>query len=129
MTNGASYKTFALGDRLALQADLGVHLGMKNSANFWSLDLHPNAMYQRKISKVNLYWFAGGGLSLGYLFSNSLDYGRFGVNAIGGLEYKFKIPLALQFDFRPGYGMYFRQHVSPRSYFDWGLNLSVRYTF
>lgn len=128
MTDGASYKAFVLGDRLALQADLGVHLGMKNSWNFWSLDLNPNIMYQRKISNTGLYWFAGGGLSLGYIFSEHLDFGRFGVNAIGGLEYKFNIPLALQFDFRPGYGLRFREHFND-SYFDWGLNLSARYTF
>lgn len=127
-TNGASYKTFALGDRLALQADLGIKLGMKNSWNFWSLDLTPNIMHQREISNIRLYWFAGCGFSLGYVFSETVDYGRFGVNAIGGLEYKFNIPLSLQFDFRPGYGLVFREHYNG-SYFDWSLNLSARYTF
>ena len=128
MTEAVSYKTFALGTNLALQADLGIHLNMRNSWDFWSLDLNPNLMYERKIGGTGLYWFAGGGISLGYVFSEHWAYGRFGVNAIGGLEYKFRIPLALQFDFRPGYGLIFREHYNS-SYFDWGLNLGVRYTF
>jgi hypothetical protein len=55
--------------------------------------------------------------------------GKFGVNAGGGVEFTFsKIPLALQTDFRPGYGLLFdaNDHVS---YFDWSVNISARYCF
>jgi len=130
---GASYKTFIISDKLALQADLGTKLNVR-SWSFWSLDLNPNAMYEQQIAKVDgLYWFAGGGISLGYMLSGRIyysgfGYGRFGINAIGGVEYKFKFPLTLQADFRPGYGLLFRKNISD-SYFDWGLNVSARYTF
>ena len=136
--DGVTYKTFAFGDRFGFQVDLAPKINVRDHWNFWSLDLSPNLMYQGKIGGTGLYWFAGGGLSLGYVisdyffsnyfFSDYFDYGKFGVNAIAGLEYKFGIPLSLQFDFRPGYGLVFREHFND-SYFDWGLNLSVRYTF
>jgi hypothetical protein len=128
MMDGVTYKTFAFGDRLAFQVDLAPKINVRKNWDFWSLDLNPNLMYQGKIASTGLYWFAGGGLSLGYVFSEYFDYGKFGVNAIAGLEYKFNIPLSLQFDFRPGYGLMFREHAND-SYFDWSLNLSVRYTF
>ena len=135
MFNGASYKTFAFSDKLALQADLGMKWSVRQWS-FWSVDVNPNLMYQKGFSKVNgLYWFAGGGVSLGYAFSTYGWYngyhsgvGRFGVNAIGGVEYKFKFPLTLQLDFRPGFGLLFYRGGA-NGYFDWGLNLSARYAF
>lgn len=84
----------------------------------------------------------GGGPLLGYNWNVCNDYdphynysyygwgnnAKIGLGMLLGLEYKFDIPLSLQADFRPGYAMllsggYFGY------YFDWGLNLSVRYTF
>jgi hypothetical protein len=129
MMHGVSYKTFVLGNNFALQADFGVKLSVQNTWAFWSLDmLAPNLMYQHEISAIRLYWFAGGGFSLGYAFSDYSDYGKFGLNTIGGVEYKFHFPLTVQADFRPGYGLHFRNNESS-SYFDWGINLSARYTF
>lgn len=140
--NGISYKTF-LTDNIALSADLDVKIcPIGFTINLYDLEANPNVMYERNIKK-GLYWFAGGGLSLGYNFligSGLLEeweynnYGKFGINAIGGLEYKFNIPLTLQFDFRPGYGMVFYQYGKKKKwgtdhYFDWGLGVSVRYTF
>ncbi|MDR1878693.1 MAG: hypothetical protein LBQ64_03925 [Bacteroidales bacterium] len=126
--HGASYKTFILGDKLALQADLSVKANIRRGT-FWSLDmLAPNIMYQQEISNLRLYWFAGGGFSLGYAFTGLKDYGKFGLNAMGGVEYKFKFPLTVQADFRPGYGLLFRKQFSD-SYFDFSLNVSARYTF
>ena len=118
--NGASYKTFALGEKLAFQADLGAGLAMTRGTSFWGFDINPNLMYEQQISNIGLYWFAGGGISLGVG-----SYGRFGINAIGGVEYKFNIPLTIQADVRPGFGLMFNSY----SYFDWGLNISARYTF
>lgn len=138
--NGVSYKTF-LSDHLALQADLGykciVTSGQHaNNVFVQSFELNPNIMYEKNITK-GLYLFGGGGISLGYSWMTYYDFwtgyyrydlGKFGINAIGGAEYKFNIPLTLQADFRPGYGLLFGNH-NTWSYFDWALCASVRYTF
>ncbi len=153
--NGFSYKTFVT-DNFAFSLDLDVKIcptrfndelfGEKIAftMDIFDFEANPNFMYEKNITK-GLYWFAGGGVSLGYNFAlgESLlglietEYckqGKFGINAIGGLEYKFNIPLTLQFDFRPGYGMLFYQYGKKKKwgtdhYFDWGLGVSVRYTF
>ena len=82
----------------------------------------------------------GLGLSIGYCWNDvsyptwigflrtRYDLGKCGANGIFGLEYKFKAPVALQFDFRPGYGCLFADNVDIH-YFDWSVNLGVRYTF
>ena len=137
-----SYKTFFT-NHLALQLDFGYKYTI--GSNYYvhargisSLEINPNLMYECHFTK-GLYGFIGGGLSLGYSwywagydswFYNTRyrDYGKFGVNGIFGLEYKFNIPLTLQFDFRPGYGMLFTDDVAA-NYFDWSLNVGVRYTF
>lgn len=152
---GPSYKTF-LTDNIALSVDLDVKIcptrikedlfGEEYSytLDVFDFEANPNIMYEKNITK-GLYWFAGGGVSLGYNFAFGVSFlgmmdkeyckqGKFGINAIGGLEYKFKAPVALQFDFRPGYGMMFYQYGKKKKwatehYFDWGLGVSVRYTF
>ena len=52
--------------------------------------------------------------------------GKLGVNAIGGVEYRFRFPLTLQADFRPGFGLLFNNHYNV-TYFDWGLFVGARY--
>ena len=138
-----SYKTFFT-DHLALQLDLGykytVGATRYGNLNINSFELNPNLMYEGHFTK-GLYGFIGGGFSLGYswfygvydhIFIHDIyyryDYGKFGANGILGLEYKFNIPLTLQFDFRPGYGMLFNDDVD-FDYFDWSVNVGVRYTF
>lgn len=140
-----SYKTF-IGSHFGIQVDLGTKItrgaGRHWEMDIWDLELNPNFMYEGHFTK-GLYGFIGGGVSLGYCWNvwhHDLDYaghhwgaytedsGKFGVNAIMGLEYKFNAPVTLQFDFRPGYGLLFDTDWH-RSYFDWGLNLGVRYTF
>lgn len=62
-------------------------------------------------------------------------YGKFGVNAIVGLEMNFSnAPLALSFDFRPGYGLGFWSKKSNSttynntfSFFDWSIAVGLRY--
>ncbi|MCQ2285547.1 MAG: hypothetical protein MJZ76_01575 [Bacteroidales bacterium] len=125
-----SYKVFFT-DHLALQADLGTKITLATGDLWnwpvWTVELNPNLMYEGSIIP-GLFWFAGGGVSLGYCW-NITNLGKFGVNAIGGLEYKFgNIPLTLQFDFRPGYGLLFNTYGTA-NYFDWGINAGVRYTF
>ncbi|MCR4964769.1 MAG: PorT family protein [Bacteroidales bacterium] len=142
--NALSYKTF-FGSHLGLQLDLGYKYIYTDGENLSgvhisSLELNPNLMYEGHFTK-GLYGFIGGGVSLGYRWnywgsasmwdygiSYRQDNGKFGVNAIAGLEYKFSIPLTLQLDFRPGYGLLFDDSWD-WSYFDWGVNLGIRYTF
>lgn len=158
---GVSYKTM-LSDHFAISTDLGVKFTVsptKGSINIspQTFELNPNFMYQSAL-KSNISFFAGGGVSLGYcwtMLSGNLgklaaafsdvrfNAGKFGINAIAGLEYKFNGPWAISFDFRPGYGMIFYKDayynyddilvVSTKAdlvhYFDWGLNLGIRYIF
>ena len=104
-----------------------------------TIEANPNLMYEAPTSAGGLHWFVGGGLSAGYGWTNFrygdiYDYytrtffGKVGVNAIGGIEYKFKFPLTLQADIRPGFGMLFNRdyHVH---YFDWGVMVGARYAF
>ena len=55
--------------------------------------------------------------------------GKFGINAISGLQYDLSnVPLALAFDFRPGYGCSFRGGNTAH-FFDWKIAVAVRYRF
>ena len=120
---GFSYKGFPM-DNFAIQADAGYsvwnyHIGSSLKAN-------ANFMYEGNIGK-GWHWFAGGGISLGLCFWKD-GYWRhsdwhyyhpvyFGINAIGGAEYKFaNIPLTLQADVRPG--VFFYTH----KYNTWNIN-------
>ncbi|MBP5642110.1 MAG: hypothetical protein J6W92_03500 [Paludibacteraceae bacterium] len=63
--------------------------------------------------------------------------GKFGFNAIGGVEMKMaNLPLAFSLDFRPGYGMQFdvdkTDGVTTETqthFFDWTLAAAIRYCF
>lgn len=150
---GVSYKTFFT-ENVALQADLGFTFGTilydsyGDRTALWTFELNPNAMYEGSITGWNwgsLWWFAGGGASLGLArpvwtiwdrmnygpLPSSATLGKFGLNAIGGVELTWDdIPLTVQVDFRPGYGLLFRRSGDGHaSYFDWGLTAGVRYTF
>lgn len=126
------------------------HIGVTTN----TVEVNANFVYQGNFVK-GLYGFIGGGPSLGYCYlgyaryhdsdyfgyygtftHDGNEYGKFGVNAMLGLEYKFDIPLTLQFDVRPGYGMLFTtesnngyHHTGLWHYFDWGVNFGVRYCF
>ena len=110
----------------------------------YTLEFNVNFVHQDHFV-AGLYGLVGGGLSLGWHFRNSYPYyaydyyssqwpryrqsnGKAGLNLILGLEYVFEVPIALQVDFRPGYGLLFASGYTAH-YFDWGLNLSFRYTF
>ncbi len=133
------------------------------SADFYTFEVNPNVLYQKEFFSFDggkLSWFAGGGISLGLLGEYSLCslkwdtwsyywpdrvitdendaktvYGKFGFNAIGGVELKFtKIPLAISCDFRPGYGLGFwgkkvnGDKVSETvHFFDYEIAVGVRY--
>ena len=133
--NGASYK-YWFNDALALQADLAVGLteaAGKTSVSQYDFTLNPNVEYHWALPVENLKIFAGGGLNLG--LCNNLKYGnsntlagKFGINAITGLQYDLaSVPLALAFDFRPGYGMSFDKSNNTSHFFDWKIAFAVRY--
>jgi len=134
--NGLSFKTF-FSPSLALQADLGMHL---YTYSYASISLNPNLVFQKNITRFKknigrLDWLAGGGLNGGYTwwggwrsFDFSYGYFHYGINAIGGVEMTFgKVPLAVQFDFRPGYSRIGSGWAYDYNSFDWSANLSVRY--
>lgn len=105
------------------------------------LEANVNFLYQGHFTK-GLYGIIGGGPSLGYnwnvcnYYTDNYYYSyygwgdnaKIGLGMLLGLEYKFDIPLAVQADFRPGYAMLLSSGYFG-CYFDWGLNLSLRYTF
>lgn len=131
---GASYQTYLL-DNLVLGADLGVKLVYTagdevRGIDLMTLELNPNLMYSHSFTS-NINGLFGGGVSLGYNFLawgfNKIDAGKFGINALAGMEYKFDIPLVLQADIRPGYGMLFGGGDGAWSYFDWAACVSVRW--
>jgi len=132
--NGASYK-YWFNDALALQADLAVGLteaAGKTTVSQYDFTLNPNVEYHWALPVENLKIFAGGGLNFG--LANNLKWGnsntvagKFGINAITGLQYDLaSVPLALAFDFRPGYGMNFGKNNTDH-YFDWKIAFAVRY--
>lgn len=112
--------------------------------NIWTLEINQNVLYEGHFVK-GLYGLVGGGVSIGYnwscwysqasphfysytLFGNRAC-GKFGANAMLGLEYKFYVPVVLQLDIRPGYGLIFQEAGKPLGhYVDWSVNLGVRYT-
>lgn len=147
-TQAVSYKTFPT-QHFAIQLDLGTKYCYVYGTHTWSFELAPNFMYEGRLYK-GLYGFVGGGGSIGYNWQPfpwlpregqnvhwdptttpylvSYHNGKAGLNGFFGLEYKFDIPLTLQFDFRPGYRCVFIRYVASHV-FDWGLNFGVRYTF
>ena len=143
MMNGVSFKAF-FSENFALKADLAYKYtiaatnvdGMHFYGGANTFELNPNFIYQKNITSFgvgNLDWYAGGGVSIGMAFAHygyvygSAIAGKFGTNAIGGVELKFNFPLAIDFDFRPGYGLTFRNGTG--SYFDWAITASARYCF
>lgn len=149
-----SYKTFFT-ENLAFSVDAGFkwtvssarilykpqNFGWRGTIWPMSIEVNPNLMYEAATGAKGLHWFAGGGVSAGYSWCavyrsqyNAYDdsytyqaYGKLGINAIGGVEYKFNIPLTLQADFRPGFGLLFNKNYTI-NYFDWAVCVGVRYT-
>ena len=142
-----TFKTFG-GNHFAFQLDLGTKIIATNGrfknmdlkgVSFWTLELNPNFIFEGRLGG-GLYGLVGLGASIGYDWNympyrgmfldwyQRSDYGKCGANGIFGLEYKFNAPVAMQFDFRPGYGCVFAKHYDAH-YFDWSVNLGARYTF
>lgn len=147
--NGLSYKTF-VSDNFAIQADLGFGFistrgtikfdGFKYSGkeDAWTFQINPNIYYQKNffnVESVNIAGFIGIGTSLGYAeeYGSSLAIGKWGLNAITGIEFILnKLPITVGLDFRPGYGLMFCKENNiaiNMNIFDWALAASVRYCF
>ncbi len=153
--HGVSYKGFVFGvEHFGLQTDLGVRLEstatgthefgtyLSYEQNLYTFEFNPNLLYQNTIADFDeghIDWYAGGGFSIGLahdLYSSSLDldatdaplYGKFGLNALLGIEVALEAPVNIALDFRPGYGVAFNDNYH-FSFFDWALALSVRYRF
>ncbi|MBR0076980.1 MAG: hypothetical protein IJP72_01115 [Bacteroidales bacterium] len=143
--NGFTFKFFPT-NNLGVQLDLGYHFLWDYQYHYIPtiLSFNPNLMYEASAGN-GFYWFVGGGLNIGGSLPKYSYYSEthdryighhanfvFGVNAIGGVEYKFaKIPLALQVDARPGFFLFAnnRWH-DPYILFDYNfINLTARYTF
>jgi hypothetical protein len=145
---GPSAKFF-VGEHLALQTDLLYKATLtryKKETDFFlalypTIELNTNVMCQKKIKDketFDLFWFIGGGGTLGFEFIGI--NGKFGVNAITGIEYVFKGGLSVQIDLRPGYAMLFHSgdkinsyflipDVNPCHHFDWLIGFTIRRTF
>jgi hypothetical protein len=146
--DGFSFKTF-LKENISFQADIyfkvmitegGEGYYFTGVAGYSSCVINTNFMYQKKLKEkeyFDMFWFMGGGASLG---STMVGNGKFGANAIMGLEFVFKRNLVFQIDMRPGYGMlfssgnklrgtYYHPTTNPWSHFDWLLGCTFRYPF
>ncbi|MDR0364040.1 MAG: hypothetical protein LBH92_03365 [Bacteroidales bacterium] len=117
--DGVNYKCF-IGSNVALSADLGYNFRSSLSGGF---HFNPNIMYQNRIARTPLEWFAGGGISLGSAQRSFM----MGLNAMGGIEYNFKAPLILGTDIRLGPGFEFRNKVNAAFLLSW--NIFLRYRF
>ncbi len=112
--------------------------------------INPNVMYQTLFANAehtHIAWFAGGGLSVDFgqiplgdsYFAHETIVGKFGFNAIAGVEWIFKkFPMALSIDARPGYGLFFDYHTDEITTvntifhvhaLDWSVACGVRYLF
>lgn len=131
---GVQFKTMVM-DNFTIIEEFG-YLGSlcaagQNNFNMSTLGAVDNLVlaYQAKAAEgqgIELDWFVGGQLKVGYLGNN---LGTFGVGAAAGIEAVMQnAPIAFSFDFRPGYGCIFSGGGAAHL-FDWTLNLGVRYKF
>lgn len=157
-THAFSYKAFPC-NHFAIQVDLGSKYCYVYGSHLWSVEVAPNFMYEgRLVNGLYGFVGLGGSIGYNwqpFTYVIGLEPGdpgydplydpnnpnqnsvtrvskqncKAGANGMFGLEYKFDIPLALQFDFRPGYRCVFAVNKFADHKFDWGLNFGVRYTF
>ena len=155
-------------------------VGSDCSSYFSDFDFNPNVVYQipiKTFKTCRLDFFVGGGTSFGFgdLHLYSLGKDEFyhncvrdyyyayvkryytgmpfiwGLNGILGLEINLCIPMTIELDFRPGYGLFsFNErnkcnrydydnahycdftipiHRTNDSFFDWSVNVTVSYKF
>lgn len=141
---GATFK-MPIAEKCYVEVDLTASAGLSLKTFKMEraiVEVNPSVMFQNKIKELinsDLYWFVGGGISVGYEMLYSC--GKIGTNALIGLEFVHQtIPFSFQLDLRPGYGMLFNpDYVSnvreggpkkmPHHLFDLMIGLSFKYTF
>ncbi len=98
---------------------------------YMGLQDNVNLAFEQKLTSgrgLDLSFYGGGGTSLGYADLGGNPAGKFGINGIAGLEMTANIPIAVTFDFRPGYALLFADGGQMHA-LDWSLVLAVRYAF
>ena len=143
--NGLSHK-YWFSDNVAVQTDLAVGLTVaycgayfkgtkiaEMSNSQYDFTLNPNLAYHFDMSHA-LKLYVGGGLNIGMVSdlkntNPNLIMGKAGANALIGLSCGFRnAPLVMAFDFRPGYGIGFKdENTAHVHFFDWKLGLALRY--
>lgn len=162
---GLAYKYF-FKDNWALKVDItdNVYKGYGYWSIFSNFDFNLNVVYQMPIKTFKtcrLDFFAGGGTTFGYANAGNSSGYRYcvnrhmihngygdtfvwGLNGILGLEINLAIPMTIEFDFRPGYGLFagdiewycgkYGCYSSQYEYivdtfFDWSVNATISYKF
>lgn len=136
---GASMKMNVM-DNFTIMDDLSYDIVISRPSGYQGFFNHLNLAYQDQAASgdgIDLGWYVGGGVSIGYVDPQGFgaDGGKFGINAIAGIEANMKsAPIAFTLDFRPGYACLFGKgfgdgiNVGTSHTFDWALTLGVRYT-
>lgn len=176
---GLAYKYFFM-DNLALKTDATSNVCRGFGDGFFeNFEINANVIYQlplKTFKTCRLDYFVGGGTTLGWVnvYESFDGEGRhycvdrkcdmdcdyrdafvWGMNGILGLEINLHIPMTIEFDFRPGYGLwagaatcdhrhkvmsesgnysrykscdYFQDYMFD-SFFDWSVNVTVSYKF
>lgn len=128
---GVSVK-ISLQENLFLQTDVfyagRYYLYRKDTSIFFhfypSIESNTNIMYQEKLKEkkgADLFWFIGGGITLGGWCFKFLENVKTELNALIGLEYVFKTdrPVSFQIDFRPGCALIYNpNYKKPDGWFD-----------
>jgi hypothetical protein len=107
------YRNFGLDAKVFLNEESAIHLAATTRKYdiFWFTYNYNEftAVYeqQQQLAIIDelkgLYWYAGGGLSLGN-FSGDVTGNLFGLTGSIGLEYVFnKVPITISFDWQPRY--------------------------
>lgn len=119
-----------------IEADLGGNFGYMRKhvtsnydylLSYYVVTLTGSYQWQFNIIK-GFGWFVGPAVQVGIGADDNDDvYGRVGLGAQGGVQYKFDFPLQVSLDVRPMLDMV---HLNnPRSIFDLGVAAGVRYCF
>ena len=148
--NGLSYK-YWISANTAVQTDLAVGLSAVPGSHYFNgtnitkattgqltmtrsiydFTLNPNLLYHFPMTE-HLKLYVGGGVNIGMMsdLSNTNPngiIGKAGFNGNCGMAINFD-RMVMAFDFRPGYGLGFKDPNTPTfHFFDWKLGLAFRY--
>lgn len=140
---GAQYKTMVM-ENFTILAEFGYFMNLDGGLNT-KYNFHPGysgpvancvGAYQANIVEsdgIRLDYYAGGQFKVGYAGFMGLDAAVIGLGAAGGIELNMhNAPIAVSFDFRPGWATLVASGggmTATVDMFDYSFNLGVRYTF